>query len=166
MPVLFLQANQTFTQISDFFKTIPDILPRDDYFMENRYICRIKRTDMAENISLMARRIRRILLVCNNYDKFSLEEDGRIEGRIAAEYAELTLSNPPVFVRAESTREALSLAESGERFDLTITMYNVGEVDVFDFSRRMKKFDPDMPVVLLTSFSTEVYRQMEDKDRS
>ena len=121
---------------------------------------------MAENISLMARRIRRILLVCNNYDKFSLEEDGRIEGRIAAEYAELTLSNPPVFVRAESTRDALSLAESGERFDLTITMYNVGEVDVFDFSRRMKKFDPDMPVVLLTSFSKEVYRQMEDKDRS
>ncbi len=30
---------------------------------------------MTENF--MARRIRRILLVCNNYDHFSLEEDGR-----------------------------------------------------------------------------------------
>ena len=27
--------------------------------------------------SLMARRVRRILLVCNNYDSFALEEDGR-----------------------------------------------------------------------------------------
>ena len=32
---------------------------------------------------LMVRRIRRILLVCNNYDKFALEEDGRIEEQIA-----------------------------------------------------------------------------------
>ena len=35
----------------------------------------------------MARRIRRILLVCNNYDNFSLEEDGRLDARIAREYA-------------------------------------------------------------------------------
>ena len=42
---------------------------------------------MTETASpLMARRIRRILLVCNNYDKFALEEDGRIEPRITAEY--------------------------------------------------------------------------------
>lgn len=30
-----------------------------------------------ETLPLMARRIRRILLICNNYDSFSLEEDGR-----------------------------------------------------------------------------------------
>ena len=57
---------------------------------------------MTETASpLMARRIRRILLVCNNYDKFALEEDGRIEPRITAEYSELNLRrsssgrNPP-----------------------------------------------------------------------
>ena len=29
--------------------------------------------------SLMSRRIRRVLLVCNNYDNFSLEEDDRLD---------------------------------------------------------------------------------------
>ncbi len=114
----------------------------------------------------MTRRIRRILLVCNNYDNFSLEEDGRLNARIAREYVELNLSNPPLFVRAASTREALDRAEAGERWDLVITMYNVGEVDVFTFSHRIKEFGADVPVVLLTSFSKEVYRQMEEHDRS
>ena len=57
--------------------------------------------------SLMERRVRRILLVCNNYDSFALEEDGRIDVQIAQEYAELNLSNPPSITRAETTDEAL-----------------------------------------------------------
>ena len=114
----------------------------------------------------MARRIRRILLVCNNYDNFSLEEDGHLDARIAREYAELNLSNPPEFLRAASTKEALEMADSGERWDLVITMYNVGEVDVFTFSHKMKEYDADVPIILLTSFSKEVYRQMEEHDRS
>ena len=39
--------------------------------------------------SLMTKRVKRILLVCNNYDSFALEEDGRIDVQIAQEYAEL-----------------------------------------------------------------------------
>ena len=114
----------------------------------------------------MARRIRRILLVCNNYDNFSLEEDGRLDMRISREYSELNLSGPPVFERVSTTREALQRAEQGDRWDLVITMYNVGEVDVFDFAARMKVLSPETPVVLLTSFSREVWRQLESRDRS
>ena len=122
---------------------------------------------MTETASpLMARRIKRILLVCNNYDKFALEEDGRIEPRITAEYSELNLSNPPVFERAETTVEALERMEKGAQYDLVITMYNVGEVDVFDFSKRVKEIDPETSVVLLTAFAKEIYRQMEDHDIS
>ena len=122
---------------------------------------------MTENATpLMARRIRRILLVCNNYDKFALEEDGRIEPRIAVEYSELNLSNPPELLRAESTVEALAMMEAGAQFDLVITMYNVGEVDVFEFSRRVKELDPETSVVLLTAFAKEIYRQMENRDTS
>ena len=88
---------------------------------------------MTENF--MARRIRRILLVCNNYDHFSLEEDGRLDMRISREYTDLNLSGPPVFERVESTGQALEKAASGERFDLIITMY---EPSVFDFARRQK----------------------------
>ncbi len=116
--------------------------------------------------TLMARRIRRILLVCNNYDNFSLEEDGRLDMRVSREYSELNLSGPPVFERVSTTREALQRAESGDRWDLVITMYNVGEVDVFDFAARMKVLSPETPVVLLTSFSREVWRQLESRDRS
>ncbi|MBR4821998.1 MAG: phosphoenolpyruvate synthase [Bacteroidales bacterium] len=121
---------------------------------------------MADNVALMSRRIRRILLVCNNYDNFSLEEDGRLDMRISREYSELNLSNPPQFVRVETTADALRLAEEGERFDLVITMYNVGSIDVFDFSGKMKAIAPQTPIVLLTSYSKEVWRRMQEQDRS
>ena len=114
----------------------------------------------------MSRRIRRVLLVCNNYDNFSLEEDGSLGMRISREYSELNLTNPPVFELVETTAEALKLVAGGERFDLVITMYNVGEVDVFDFSGKMKESDPDTPIVLLTPYSKEVWRKMQNRDRS
>ena len=115
---------------------------------------------------LMSRRISRILLVCNNYDNFSLEEEGRLDLRISREYSELNLSNPPVFERAETTSGALEKAERGERFDLIIAMYNSGEVDVFDFSRQMKAICPETPIVLLASYSREVWRKMRQQDSS
>ncbi|MCR5519944.1 MAG: phosphoenolpyruvate synthase, partial [Bacteroidales bacterium] len=121
---------------------------------------------MADNVALMSRRIRRILLVCNNYDNFSLEEDGRLDMRITREYSELNLSNPPVFERVETTADALRLVEQGESFDLVITMYNVGSIDVFDFSGKMKSLARETPIVLLTSYSKEVWRRMQEQDRS
>ena len=59
-----------------------------------------------------------------------------------------------------------SLFEGGERFDLVVTMYYVGEISVFDFSEKAKGYDPDMPIVLLSSFSREVYRKIEAFGRS
>ena len=115
---------------------------------------------------LMSLRIRRILLVCNSYDSYTLEEDGRLEVQITQEYSELNLSNPPSITRVESTIEALELITSGEQFDLVITMYNVGEMDVYTFSHRMKQVCPKTPVVLLTNFSKEIYRQIEQSDTS
>lgn len=120
--------------------------------------------------SLMARRVKRILLVCNNYDSFALEEDGRIDVQIAQEYAELNLSNPPAITRAETTREALKrIQDSGvgnqESFDLILTMYSVGELDVFDFAKETKRLMPHCPVVLLSSFSKEIYNRIEQHDK-
>ncbi len=115
---------------------------------------------------LMARRIRRILLVCNNYDSFSLEEDGHIEALITQEYSGLNLSNPPTIVRAESTLEALEVLSQDTGFDLIITMYNVGKLDVFGFSVQAKELAPDTPVVLLSSFSREIYRKIAECDHA
>ncbi len=114
----------------------------------------------------MTRRIRRILLVCNNYDSFSLEEDGHIEAQITQDYSELNLSNPPSIVRAESTLDALEVLKEDKHFDLIITMYNVGKLDVFGFSSQAKELLPDTPIVLLSSFSKEIYRHIVERDHA
>ena len=114
----------------------------------------------------MARRIRRILLVCNNYDSYSLEEDDHIEAQIAQDYAELNLSNPPDIIRVETTVEALELAKTDTSFDLVRTMYNVGDVDVFEFYKRIKQIAPDTPIVLLATFSREIFNRMQDRANS
>ena len=119
----------------------------------------------------MAKRVKRILLVCNNYDSFALEEDGRIDVQIAQEYAELNLSNPPAITRAETTREALTIIDERKAskklpFDLILTMYSVGELDVFDFAKEAKQRLPECPIVLLSAFSKEIYNRIEQHDRS
>ncbi len=115
---------------------------------------------------LMSKRIRRILLVCNSYDSFALEEDGRIEQQIVHDYAQLNISNPPDIVRVANTLDALEMVSSGQLFDLVITMYNVGEPGVFDFSLQMKKLAPNTPIVLLATFSKEIYNRIQDHEHS
>ena len=111
----------------------------------------------------MQHRIHKILLVCCTYDGYILEEDGHIESQINREYMELNMSNPPSLTRVESTSEALELLQTVSDFDFVLTMYNVGEPNVFDFSREVKKLYPDLPIVLLTSFSKEIYRQIDEQ---
>jgi len=115
--------------------------------------------------SLMSKRVRRILLVCNNYDSFALEEDGRIDVQIAQEYAELNLSNPPAIVRSESPGEALGLLRNQESFDLIILVYSAGGNEVWDFAKEAKGLLPDCPIVLLSSFSKEMFLRMEKADK-
>ena len=113
--------------------------------------------------SLMSRRIRHILLVCNSYDSYALEEDGRLDARIQQEYNELTLSNPPAFTRVETPAEALELVRAGEQFDLVMTMYNVGTLDVFSFADEMKELQPATPFVLLTNTTKEIHRRISER---
>lgn len=112
--------------------------------------------------SLMSCRIRRILLVCNSYDSYALEEDGRIDARIKQEYNELNLSNPPAISRVETPVEALDMVRGGEKFDLVMTMYNVGSIDVFTFAEQMKELQPTTPIVLLTNSTKEIHRRISE----
>ncbi|MBR7103025.1 MAG: phosphoenolpyruvate synthase, partial [Tidjanibacter sp.] len=116
--------------------------------------------------ALMSRRIRNILLVCNSYDGFALEEDGRIESQINQEYSGLNLNNPLMIARAESTEEAMEMLSGKTEFDLIITMYNVGELDPITFSRKVKEQFPALPVVLLFSYSHAVRRRLAEQDTS
>ncbi len=114
----------------------------------------------------MKYRIHKILLVCCSYDGYILEEDGRIEAQINREYLDLHISNPPSFTRVSSTGEALELLEHDRSFDFILTMYNVGEPDVFTFAKTVKERFAQIPVALLTSFSKDIYRRIEEQDRS
>ena len=114
----------------------------------------------------MKYRIHKILLVCCSYDGYILEEDGHIESQINQEYLDLNMSNPPSFTRVSSTREALDLLGRDDSFDFILTMYNVGELDVFTFAKIVKERHPQIPVALLTSFSKDIYRRIEEQDRS
>ena len=96
----------------------------------------------------MKYRIHKILLVCCSYDGYILEEDGHIESQINQEYLDLNMSNPPSFTRVSSTREALDLLGRDDSFDFILTMYNVGELDVFTFAKIVKERHPQIPVAL------------------
>ena len=115
---------------------------------------------------LMERRIRKILLICSSYDAYILEEDGHIEPQINQEYIDLNLSNPPSFTRVATTAEGLAKLDEDPHFDVVISMYNVGEPDVFTFSKAVKEKFPDLPVILLTNFTKEIARRIDREDRS
>ena len=119
-----------------------------------------------EPYRFMKYRIHKILLVCCSYDGYILEEDGHIESQINREYLELNMSNPPSFTRVSSTAEALEMLREDDSYDFILTMYNVGEPDVFAFAKIVKERHPQIPVALLTSFSKDIYRRIEEQDRS
>ncbi len=114
----------------------------------------------------MRHRVHKILLVCCSYDGYILEEDGHIESQINREYNDLNLSNPPSFTRVSSTAEALEVLRLDDTFDAIITMYNIGEPDVFTFGRMVKELHPGIPITLLTSFSRDIYARLYDQDTS
>ena len=114
----------------------------------------------------MKYRIHKILLVCCSYDGYILEEDGHIESQINQEYLDLNMSNPPSFTRVSSTREALEALAEDDSYDFILTMYNVGEPDIFTFAKLAKERHPQIPIALLTSFSKDIYRRLGEQDRS
>ena len=109
--------------------------------------------DSLAQYRFMKYRIHKILLVCCSYDGYILEEDGHIESQINQEYLDLNMSNPPSFTRVSSTSEALALLAGDDSFDFILTMYNVGEPDVFTFSNLAKELHQQIPIELLNSFS-------------
>ena len=58
------------------------------------------------------------------------------------------------------------MLDRDDSFDFILTMYNVGEPDVFSFAKIVKERHPNTPVALLTSFSKDIYRRIEEQDRS
>ncbi len=96
---------------------------------------------------LMAKKIREILLVSTPYDAWIMEEDVRLSERLIHEYRGLNLSNPPRLTWVSSVEEALKALED-KNFDMVITMPSVVDMDCVSLGTRVKKKNPDLPVIL------------------
>ncbi len=116
--------------------------------------------------SLMRSRIRRILMICSNYDAFTLEEDGRIESQVINEYRELNLSNPPMFIWANSSSEARTVMESDSEIDMIMCMYNDRDREIFAFASELKKNGSDIPFIMLIHYSKAVRQRIFEYDQS
>lgn len=114
-------------------------------------------------INLMKRRIYNVLLIASNYDSFVLEGDGRIDEQIFNEYVSLSLRYPPQFIQVPSETEALK-ALKNQNIDLIITMLGMGKSETFDSAKRIKAEYPNIPIVVLTSFSREVSITLAKED--
>jgi len=111
---------------------------------------------------LMQFKVKKILLVSSLYDAFIIEEEGLIPELVIGEYSHLDLSSPPHVFRVSSGEKALEyLPESS--FDLVITMAkNIG-MDPFEFGSLIKLIDPDIPVILLATDTSDI---LDIRDRS
>ena len=123
----------------------------------------LKETDYK---SLIKFRIRKILMICSHYDAFILEEDGQIETQIYREYVDLDLSNPPKFVWVTTSAQAREVMQKNDDIDMVICMYNVGDRDAFTFASELKTNPRQIPFILLTHFSKEIYRRIALQDTS
>jgi DNA-binding NarL/FixJ family response regulator len=99
---------------------------------------------------LMAHKVWEILLVLSPYDAFIMEEDASLSTRIINEYRGLNLSRPPRMTRVSRADEALELVRK-KKFNLVITLPQVGDMDSNTLGLRIKEIDPTLPVILLSN---------------
>ena len=116
--------------------------------------------------SLIKFRIRKILMICSNYDAFILSEDGQIESQIYREYIDLNLSNPPQFIWVHTSAQAREILNTVVGIDMVMCLYNVGDKEIFSLASELKQEGRSLPFVLLTHFSKEVYRRLALQDTS
>ena len=126
----------------------------------------LKELNDTDYLSLIKFRIRKILMICSNYDAFILEEDGQIESQIYKEYIELNLSNPPQFVWVTDSEQARKVLSGNSDIDMVICMYNFADNEVLSLANSLKNEDRKIPFVLLTHFSKEIYRRLQAQDTS
>ena len=99
--------------------------------------------------NLMLRHVYNVLLICSDYDRYTIEEDGRVEEELYREYTELGLSTPPKITHTTSDASALRLIKE-RSFDLVITMLDLGSDRVEQLAANIKKLKPYMPVIALS----------------
>ena len=106
---------------------------------------------------LMPFKVREILIVSSLYDAFVIEEEGLISELVIGQYHHHLLSSPPKVTRVTSGEEALVSIKEGH-YDIVITMSkNIG-IDPFEFGKKIKEINPEVPVILLATDPADIDR--------
>lgn len=100
-------------------------------------------------------RVREVLLVASQFDRYLLEESGYLAEILQEEYSVLNLSQAPRIIHSPDADDALDLLAS-RKFDLIITMSKVGNMDAYEFASLVKSQYDDLPVVLLSQNTREL----------
>jgi CheY-like chemotaxis protein len=116
--------------------------------------------------NLMKKRIRDVLLVSSLYDLYLFEEDGRLYELIRNEYQGLHLSHSPEITRVSSALEALALLKEEKKFDLVITTLHTEDLSPVQFARKLKEYDINTPVILLSFDNRELTEIILKQDTS
>ena len=115
--------------------------------------------------NLMMHRIYNVLLYASKYDAFALEEDGRIDEQLFKEYTALNLRNAPRFTLV-STEEEADEELREHSFDLVISMPSGDSINPFEWAKKVKRENPNIPIVVLTPFSKAVSQRIAIEDLS
>jgi hypothetical protein len=110
-------------------------------------------TIVDEFSSLQSRRVKKVLLLCSDYDSYTFEEEGMLSEVIFQEYAHLNLRTPPSIERVGSTEKAISrLRESPGAFDMVITLMR----NANSFVSAVHNVDQSLPIALIALSPTEL----------
>jgi len=93
--------------------------------------------------------VKDILLVSSLYDAFIFEEDGQLNERIFSEYSDLHLHYAPRITQVASAEKAIQMLKQ-KSYDLVITTLQLEDVNIVDFCKDIKKYNPHTSTVLLT----------------
>ena len=81
-------------------------------------------------------RVREVLLIASQFDRYLLEESGHLAEILQEEYSVLNMSQAPRIIHSPDADDAIELV-SARKFDLVITMSKVGKMDVFELARKL-----------------------------
>lgn len=98
---------------------------------------------------LMNKKVREILLVSSLYDFYLFEEDGRLYELIREEYQSLNLSWAPEITHVTTGKEALSLIEKENNFDIIITTLHIEDMHVIKLAEKIRSVTQNIPIILL-----------------
>ncbi len=122
-----------------------------------------KKTDRDIFQELMPTKVKEVLLIATLYDSYSIVREGQFSDKIFGEYLQLNLYAAPRFSSVNSLEDALLYLKHKD-FDIIIVMAGVDKNSAIITARKIHKFRPDFPLLLLVNNNADLpYFQTEGK---